>query len=204
MDHLRIFGYEFTELAELDGFKIIPLSDEHWKISKLSSDQTTYHLTDFLELDDQVINERELVCVLKAILSFIDHKDVIIANRLKDTEKPGNFESGYPQFIKSHYRHNGGEQVIMSDTFSKDSRKTFIEMALKKLSDRTDANKEVFRSAFFKTIEIFRARESFLDVNYYLLFSALESLSRAVLNDNSRNSSEPITKFLQQYGFNIS
>jgi hypothetical protein len=203
MSYFGIFGYECTELAELDDFKIIPLSDEHRKISKLSSDQTTYHLTAFLELDDQVHNQRELVYDLKAILSFIDRKDVIIANKLKNTEQPGNLEDDYPQFIKSHYRHNGGGQVIMSDTFSKDSRKTFIEMAMKKLSDQTDPNNEVFRSAFFKTIEIFRARESFIDVDYYLLFSALESLSRAVLNNDSRNASEPIAIFLQPYGFNI-
>jgi len=79
-----------------------------------------------------------------------------------------------------------------------------IQKALNKLKE-SDQNQGVFRSALFKSIESFRGSESFIDVNYYLLFSALESLSRYHLDDyDSKNVSTPIAKFLKPYNFDIS
>lgn len=163
-------------------------------------------MTAFLEVDNETtIDLRQLIFDLEAVLSFIDQKDIIVANILNDSAEYDQLGDDYPNFLSGHYRHNGGGQVIMSDVFSKDSRKIFIDLAMSKLTDKSDTNNKTFRSAFFKTIEVFRAKESFIDVSYYLLFSALESLCRAVFNNySSKNCSEPIAKLLSQYGFDIS
>jgi hypothetical protein len=205
MIRIGIYGYECTKEAIFDTYKIIPVSNEHSKVSKLSSSQNTYNLTAFLEVDNEtIIDLRQLIFDLEAVLSFIDQKDIIVSNELNDSEEYDQLGEDYPKFLNGHYRHNGGGKVIMSDASSKDSRKSFIDLAMTKLTDRADSNNETFRSAFFKTIEVFRAKEPFTDVSYYLMFSALESLSRAVFNDySSRNCAEPIAKLLRQYDFDI-
>lgn len=200
-----IYGYEITQAAELQGFKLIPRSQDHREIKKLAADRDHYHLTGFLEIDEnQILDQRALIFDLQGILSFIDQKNVIITHPLRPHETYQALDSNYPLKITFLRRLSGSGSLILSDIFSPKSRKTSIEKALNKLKE-SDQNQGVFRSAFFKSIEPFRGSESFIDVNYYLLFSALESLSRYHLNDyDSKNTSTPISKFLKPYNFDIS
>ena len=134
----------------------------------------------------------------------IDQKNVIISNLLREHETYENLDVDYPTKLTALKRINGGGNVILGDAFSSNSRMDFIAMALDKLKE-SDIEKGAFRGAFFKSIEVFRGSDSFIDVNYYLLFSALESLSRFHLDDyTSKNCSTPIAKFLEPFGFNIS
>ncbi|MCG2573284.1 hypothetical protein LVY74_06885 [Acinetobacter sp. ME22] len=200
-----IYGYEITKIAELEGFKLIPRSQNDNEIRQLASDQNYYHLTGFLEIDENQIpipNQRGLIFDLQGILSFIEQKNVIITHPLRPHETYQKLNQDYPLKITFLRRLNGGGSFILSDTYSTESRKICIEKALHKLKE-SDQNQGVFRSAFFKSIEPFKGSESFRDVNYYLLFSALESLSRYHLNHYSRGAVKPIAKFLQLYEFDI-
>lgn len=201
-----IYGYEITKIAELEDFKLIPRSQNYNEIRQLAADQDYYHLTGFLEIDENQIpipNQRGLIFYLQGILSFIEQKNVIITHPLRPHETYQKLNQDYPLKITFLRRLNGGGSLILGDTYSAESRKNCIEKALYKLKE-SDQNQGIFRSAFFKSIEPFRGSESFRDVNYYLLFSALESLSRYHLDDyESKNTSTPITKFLQSYGFNV-
>ena len=204
MVRLGIYGYECTREAVFDMYRMVPLSNTHQEVEALASDRNAYNLTAFLEVNSESANYlRQLIFDLEGVLSFIDQKDVLIANRLRDSEDYGQLAEDYPKSISGHFRHSGGGKVVMSDAFSSDSRRTFIELAMAKLTDTTDTNNATFRGAFYKSIEVFRARQRFIDVSFYLLFSALESLSRAALSDTSPNCAKPIGQLLRTYGFDI-
>lgn len=199
MKRFGIYGYECTCLAEFDFFKIIPVSNDYSKVDRLASDLNAYNLTSFLEINDKgVDDEKQFIFDLQGVLSFIDQKEVLVSNLLREHESYESLDKDYPTKMLGNARCNSGK-VVMSDAVSDGSRKIFIEMALKKLSDKTDPVNKVFRGAFFRVIEVFRQADSFIDVKYYLLFSALESLSRAVFDDyDSKNCSVLISKFMSQ------
>lgn len=200
-----IYGYETTKETEFDGFKLRPRIKNHIEVEALSSDLDNYNLTGFLEINDNLIQEKKsFIFDLQGVLSFIDQKNVIIANPLHAYETFENLNDDYPRKLTGLRRINGGGKVITSDVFSASSRGDFITKTIDKLKD-LDAKNKAFRGAFFKSIEVFRGSNSFIDVNYYLLFSALESLSRTYFDDfSSKNASTPISKLLELYGFDIS
>ncbi|CAH1455676.1 hypothetical protein B6J47_00965 [Klebsiella pneumoniae] len=210
MIRLGIYGYECTKEYKFNDFKITPLYKRHSESYKLAKDKDAYHLTAFVEYINgntkklNIMNLRSEIHDLEAVLSFIDHRDVIISNELREHETYDNLDMDYPRKIISHQRKNGGGCVIINDAFSSDSRETFIALTMKQLQSESNPINESFRKAFFKTIEVFRARESFIDISYYLLFSALESLCRAKQNDyKSKCSATPIKNVLTEYGFDI-
>ena len=206
MVRIGIYGYECTRKATFDTFSIIPRYTDFRQVKSLASAEWNYHLTAFLEIPGKKqfdTDTRNLAFDLGAVLSFIDHKDVIIANFLNDSETYENLSNDFPLKLVGQKRHDGGGQVIESDTFAAKSRGDFIELALSKLSDKSDPNNDAFRQAFFKSVEVFRARKPYIDISYYLLFSGLESLSRSVFEDYSSNAARPICNLLKRYGFNI-
>ncbi|WP_425666981.1 hypothetical protein ACPUEJ_20030 [Vibrio tubiashii] len=204
MLRVGIYGYECIRECSFSGYKIVPLYANYNKVKNFSSDSKLYHLTAFVEIDDTYCGSIDSLCFdLEAVLSFADQRDVIIRHQLRDCESYSKLDEDYPLFLEGYNRRSGGGGVILSDAFSTDTRENYIYLAMNKLQGETDADKS-FRSAFFKTIEIFRARENFIDVSYYLLFSGLESFCRAIENDySSKNSAEPITRVLKNYGFDI-
>jgi hypothetical protein len=202
-----IYGYEMSVANELEGFKLVPYCDDYSSVKKLASDLDNYNLTGFLEIDDdnKVTNVCSLIFDLQAVLSFVDQKSVIITNSLHDDESYTNLGGDYPQKITAYKRLNGGGQLILGDAFSRDSRRDFIAKALVRLSDKSDNSNESFRVAFFRSVEILRGSGGFIDVDYYLLFSALETLCRSYCEDYvTKNCSEPIAKVLIEYGFDVS
>nr|WP_321239404.1 hypothetical protein [uncultured Tolumonas sp.] len=202
MIKIGIYGYECTKEVSFSGYKILPKYTQHSEVKKFASDPLRYHLTAILEIDKND-NSNELIFLLEAVLSFIEHRDVTIQNKLHPQEDLNNLSDDYPLFIDAHKRHNGGGAKIISDTFSCESRKKFITLAMAKLTDNSTVEAEAFRKAFFKTIEVFRSRELFIDISFYLRFSALESLARAVFNDYSNHCAPAITKLLTRYNLDI-
>lgn len=202
MNRIGVYGYECTKEAIFENYRMIPKYTSYSKVKKLASDPNTYHLTAILEISGNV-DIRELIFMLEGVLSFIEHRDVIITNRLHTDENVNNLAEDFPTTIKAHKRHNGGGATIIADAISSKSRQQFISQAMSKLSDLSTTESKTFRSAFYKTIEVFRGRECFVDISYYLKFSALESLARAVLDDYSKSSAPPIAKLLKTYGFDI-
>ncbi|MAR73479.1 MULTISPECIES: hypothetical protein [unclassified Halomonas] len=205
MKSYGIYGYEISKRAEFDDFNLIPLTDNYTTAKERASDLNSYHLTGFLEINgSNSLDNKSLLFDLQGVLSFIDQKNVIITNELRVHESYNDLDEDYPRQLTALKRINGGGGVILGDTFSPTSRKNFIVMALAKLKE-SDIEGGPFRTAFFKSIEVFRGSDSFIDFNYYLLFSALESLARFHLDDyKSSNCSTPIAKFLKPYGFDIS
>ena len=203
MTSYGIYGYEISIVNELEGGKLIPYCDDYSNVKKLSSDLNNYNLTGFLEIDDdKAIDARSLIFDLQSVLSFIDQKNVIITNGLHEHEAYTNLDDDYPKKLTAEKRLNGGGSLILGDTFSRNSRKEFIVKTLRRLGNKSD---EAFRGAFFRSVETLRGSGGFIDVDYYLLFSALETLCRSQCSDyETKNVSVPIAKVLKEFGFDIS
>ncbi|MCL1140297.1 hypothetical protein [Shewanella pneumatophori] len=201
---IGIYGYECTKEAILNGYIIVPLYTNYSDVRKLANDENYYHLTAFLELiDTNNLTVDEFIFDLEAVLSFAVQKDVLIRNKLNINECVTDLGDDYPLRLEGAGRRTSRTSVVTNDTISPDSRAIYIGLAMKALASNTSESKS-FRKAFFKVNEVFKARQHFIDVSYYLLFSALESLCRSIKNDfASKNCAKPIMLVLNEYGFDI-
>lgn len=194
-----IYGYQITHAIDLPGLRIEPRFTDYVQSNTLARDLNTYQLTAIL-IGEEISDK--LVFKLEAILSYIEHLDVIItAPKEKINDDP------FTQFsasITTHRRNNGGGAVINDDIFFPESRTLFITNTLKSLQDHQYCEQTQFNILFFKCVEAFRQRKPFIEVKYFLLYSGLESYARAVVNDrDNRNSSVPIYNLLIKYGFDV-
>jgi len=194
-----IYGYQITHTIEIGGFRIVPRTNDFTQATEWASDRKSYQLTAVI-LAESISDNR--LFYLEAILSFIERMDIIITSP-QELDNTDPF-LGFVSSITSHKRSSGGGAAILSDTFSRDSRKIFISKALEKLEDDIFCEKTQFRVLFFKCVESFRQVKNFVEIEYFLLYSGLESYARAVTGDrNNKNSSEPICELLVSYGFDI-
>lgn len=194
-----IYGYQITRPINLPGLKIEPRTNDHRRAEVWARDADNYYLTAVLKgtsiSDDILFN-------LEAILSFIEHIEVLITS----PEKQIN-DDPFAQFspnLTIRRKCNGGGQVIGADTFFPDSRSVFISKALDRLQDKQFCKETQFNVLFLKCVETFRQSVPFVEVSYFLLYSGLESYARSARKDrSSKNSSEPIYKLLTDYGFDV-
>jgi len=194
-----IYGYQITRPIDLPGLRIEPLTNDHRQAGDWARDTDNYHLTAVLKgtsiSDDLLFN-------LEAILSFVEHLEVLITS----PEKQIN-DDPFAQFspnLTIRRRGNGGGEVIGTDTCFPNSRSLFISKALDRLRDEQFCKETQFNVLFFKCVETFRQPRPFVDVSYFLLYSGLESYARSVTNDHSSgNSSIPIYKLLTDHGFDV-
>ena len=193
-----VYGYECTIPARIGDFELIPrfvnLSDarEH------AREQSVYNLTALLMGNGL---SPEIAFQMEAILSFIEHLDVIVTEPVAQNEEDA-FAS-FPTTLPAHQRHDGGGAMLMSDVFFGNSRATFIGCCLRKLSDAPFNSKTKFADLLYRKVETFRQRRPLLEISYYLLFSGLESHARAVTSDRMSAAAVPMAKLLKSYGFNI-
>lgn len=194
-----IYGYQITRTIDLSGLRIEPRTTDYQQAKQWARNLDSYELTAVLKGDS--ISE-DFLFNLEAVLSFIEHLDVVISSPIEQTE-----DDPFAHFSKSittHKRNSGGGAVIGEDTFFPSSRTVFISNALDRLQDRDFCERTQFNILFFKCVETFRQRKPFIEVTYFLLYSGLESYARLVVNDRSnRNSSQPICKLLIGYGFDV-
>ncbi len=197
--YCAIYGYEITRPIVSSGFSIIPRTTDYEQSKLWAREEDVYHLTGIVSgpavTDDFLFD-------LEAVLSFIEHLDVIITSPQSVVVK--DVFTAFEPTITTHRRSNGGGAALPSDTFFSASRADFIVACLEKLADKDYCSSTKFRSLFFKKVETFRQRRPFLEVSYFFLYSGLETFARAMLNDAvSRDSSKPICLLLQGFGFDV-
>lgn len=197
-----IYGYQITRAVQVEDFEILPLESEYQKAKALAEDKNSCQLTAILKgenlpTDDFLFN-------FEAVLSFIENSRVFVTSPTEANEN----EDCFSQFNKeiAYRRKNGGGAVIGNDTFFDNSRERFIQKIMSKLQDKDFCEKSKFNILFFKCVEALRS--NFLDVQYFLLFSGLETFARAIASDekirDNSNVSVPICELLRSYGFDVS
>ncbi len=194
-----IYGYQITRPITLPGIRIEPRTTDYQQATRWARDLDAYQLTAVLK--GTSVSE-DLIFNLEAVLSFVEHLDVLISSPIEDiNDDPFSL---FSPSITTHRRNNGGGAIIGEDFFFHSSRSLFISKALDRLLDRKFCEQTQFNILFFKCVEALRQRKPFVEVSYFLLYSGLESFARAVVNDRfNRNSSEPICKLLTSYGFDV-
>lgn len=194
-----IYGYEFTREFTYQGMRFLPRYTWVTDANEKARDLTRYHLTGVVVLDKY--DDHQISC-LEAVLSFIEHLDVLISDPLPLTDS--DVFAPFPAVARTAKRHNGGGAVLHQDAFFHEMRSNFIELAMSKLADDQFSEDTGWRTLFFKATVPFRQRSPYLEVSYFLLFSGLETYVRRTLGDlDSPDVARLISKRLRQLGFDI-
>lgn len=167
----------------------------------MARDLEAYHLTATI-VGERLPDEERFY--LEGVLCFIEHLDVIVfpVNQLIENDEPSTSE--LPTILRKQRRNNGGGAVIGEDSFFRQSRSDFLNLAMMKLADDAFCQSTKFKTLLFKCVETFRQRSPFLEITYFLLFSGLESFARATLGDTTtRNAAKPIHRLLSSYGLSV-
>jgi|GEM_PF-1309903 len=184
-DCYEIYGYTCTKECRFDGYSITPVFDDALTVSKIAADKNNYRLTGWLRVEDdfnvQGPKREEFLFNLEGVLTFIERQDVII-NRVPVEINSGNLDD--KKFRAYSSRWTLGPLFSLN---TDDIRSEIIFLLMCELE--YGEHFEVFKTALFKTIEFYRMKKSYIDVDYYLLFSAIESLSRAHQNETETDNS---------------
>ncbi|ENF2906863.1 hypothetical protein ACRFDE_003218 [Escherichia coli] len=204
MTQIGIYGYCFTKEFTFKGGTLIPRYKSFKERKENKYDGSEYVLSGFFSPAHASENTvTQIIYDLSAVLSFIEQKNVIISNFLEEHETPEKLDNNFPLKLKSKRKSSLG--IIVEDCFSEKSRSAFIELAMDKLHRNINSHQNPFRTAFYKSIFSFRERMDYVDVKYFLNFSALESLCRYIDNESTSSyTPQIITKVLKDYGFNVS
>lgn len=198
-----IYGYEFTRPFEAAGLTFTPVEHHHPTAHRLARDLSRHHLMGTVS---GATLDREDCFKLSAVLSFIEHLDVVVGDPLDDADADTlKFpERHFPLALSAKPRHNGGGAVIASDVVFRESRPQFIGLMLAAVNDTSPQPGKGRALLLYKSAETFRQRQPFMEITYFLLVSALESYCRHVENDfTSRNAAEPMVRALRKLGFDV-
>jgi len=199
-----IYGYEITRAIQVGPFLLYPRASSSTEAQTLAADGQRFNLTAIGEIigtyDPQALFD------LSGAFTFCQQQWVEVT---RPVEKPGDTTPDQmlgeiaPQLDLPHERPTVGP-LLMRDSFSENSRRDFLDICLRKLSDSAFEAMTGFRGAFFRSVESWRLPRPFLDVTYYMDFSALEILARTSASDfSSRSIAEMAAPFLQKHGFDI-
>lgn len=110
-----IYGFQITYPIDISGLRIEPRANDYQQAKRWARNLDAYQLTAVLKgisiSDDLLFN-------LEAILSFIEHLDVLVTSPVEQI-KDDPFSQFSPS-ITTHRRNNGGGAIIGEDTLSTD------------------------------------------------------------------------------------
>lgn len=205
MKPIAIYGYNFTKEVTFDGGVLTPIFTSAKELNENKCEGTNYILTGFFTPSPKYYAEiPHTLFDLTAVLSFIEQKNVIIGGSLEENESPTNYGSSLPRKLNAQ-RKKGPGKIILEDYFFPQSRAIFIALAMRKLAENVKSDQNPFRTAFYKSMVSFRESMSYVDVDYFLNFSALESLCRYIQKDfKPGRSPQILSSALKEYGFDVS
>jgi len=191
-----VYGFDITQPIQLSGCVIEPLHEAS-EAHQRASDRGAYRLTAVLRGEALT---PEFLFDLSAVLSFVEGMDVALS-------EPENVEpdsvAELPSTLYRQKRHPGPGAVIMRDHFNRTSRATFVALAMRHLQDQRFCERTNFRTLLFHSVEAFRQRSPFIELTWFLLFTALESHARLVQNAKGGTCPPILVKTLKPYGFDV-
>lgn len=194
-----IYGYGVTRNTSLSFGEIIPLQRTFKEINSKIKNKDKLELTGFINLEG--LNEKEeesYLFHLEIVLSFIEQRKVLIRHKLKKHESYDCLDSDYPLGITPWFTLSPGGSVIIEDSFSKNSRRNFIDVATNKMAFHEDKE---FIQIIHKNVLTFSNPQNFVDVNYYLFFSGLEALARKRTSFTGNNTAQALFGYLKDTFF---
>lgn len=194
-----IYGFQITNAFTVCGLQFVPAIQTLREAALAARDKTQYNLTAVVIADSF---PGDVLFRLEAVLSFIEHLDVLITEPQQLTH--GDPLNQFDKTLRLSRRNSGGGAIIGNDSVFPSSRPKFIELALIRLADAAHCEATGYRTLFFKVTETFRQRRPFVEVSYFLMFSGLETYVRKTLNDfHSRDVAKLLAQRLRAMGFNV-
>lgn len=201
--YFGIYGYEITKHIEFGNFILEPIATEFRQAEKLALDRENFNLTAIGQI--KTGPDRKALFDLAGVFTFCQQQWVIVSNPVEFPEET-NIEvvkNKFPPVYETTNHRPSSWALIMSDSFDLNGRVNFLELCIAKLADKTFEESTNFRKALFRNIESWRMSIQIIDVTYYLDFSALEILSRTILNDYTLNIAILATNLLNLHGFSV-
>lgn len=201
-DYVGIYGFAMTRPIQAAGISIKPCFREHKDVLLRADDPDQFFLTALAELPDH--NARNLAFDLAAALTFCQARWVVVTRPTpaQSGVTLDEYKSKLPEMLElpGHRRSHG--QLIMEDTFEPGSRQQFLNLCMRRLQDATFNEKTGFRSGLFRCVEALRMDPAYIDITYYLHFSALEIVTHSIEGDGTF---APLaTRLLRdKYGFDV-
>jgi len=178
-----------------------PLESGYQQARALARDTRRHHLTGTVSADR--LSAQQLFD-LSAVLSFVEHLDVVVSEAIDDPEAQSQPERHFDLALEPRSRLQGGGNVIASDAFRPDSRRDFISLAMALLSDGKERQRTGAALLLFKSAETVRQRQPFIEITYFFLISALEAFCLTHMNDfATKNASEGMVRSLRTFGFDV-
>jgi hypothetical protein len=206
--YFGVYGFEMTRSINVGPFRLHPRTEDYNNAKNDARDSEAFNLTAIGECSAEV-NSIELhgqLHDLSAAMTFCEQQWVAVTRPFADEEigpPEKAMEQAKPRLEFEVFRPTSGP-LIWSDTFAPDARRNFLELCLSKLVNHDFCEQTDFRPAFFRNVEIRRLRERFVDLTYYLDFSALEILARRDQNNYAPgNVAAILTPFLRNLGYNV-
>lgn len=193
-----IYGMEVYSRIDLGKFQIVPRPFDRTEIKRRARDRKHMYLTAYLQSDHAP--DTDFLYDLGGVLTFVQQQYVEICTGV---ELEANSDRAQESLFDEEYSHDITREST-GRLIREESLQTAINLCLDRLGDPEFEQRTGFRVAFFRHIETWRLRTSYMDITYYLDFSAIEMLSRNVSRDfENRNVSAVVAPFLGGLGFQM-
>ncbi|MCA1805769.1 MAG: hypothetical protein LC646_10640 [Xanthomonadaceae bacterium] len=118
-----LYGIQITRPIKVRGLTFEPITNDHQQAEKLARDLDIYHLTATVSGESL---DPELCFKMEAVLSFIEHLDVLVSTPIQGIAVGESVAALFPKSLATQRRNNGGGAVVGVDTFFPHSRSKFI------------------------------------------------------------------------------
>lgn len=202
-DFVGVFGFEITRPIQAGIFAIEPCFTQHNEAKDKAEDRSHFFLTAVGQLKEEPYTES--IFDLAAALTFCQQRWVMVTGpfRLPDGTTVDQMKEKLPSKLDIPAHRQGGGTLLLDDTFSRDSRERFLDLCLRQLQDQPFIERTGFRTAFFRSVETWRLEPMYIDITYYLDFSAVEILARTAQGDYNTPIAQVATQFLSNLGFDV-
>jgi hypothetical protein len=177
-DFIGVYGFGMTRPTRAGAFSLHPCFSQFHEAKERAGDRRQFFLTAVGQIEGSCGDDS--LSDLAAAMTFCQQQWVIVNGPFHTP--PGTtleeFQARMPRELAIPARRESGGALIMDDAFAPESRQQFLDLCLRQLGDPSYNDKTAFRQAFYRCVEVWRLVPAYVDVTYYLDFSALEILAR--------------------------
>lgn len=195
---------ELLQPVTVGNIKLIPRNMKLTEIRSLARHNNRMYLTGYGYSD--VSPPKETLADLAAALTFAQQRwaDFASVQEIEFTSE-SDFEGKFSAQLSGYStRQSTGSIVLLQNASNEPSSlETLLNLCMARLQDAQFEEDTGFRRALYRHVESWRLRVPYMDLTYYLDFSALEILCR----EDSKNYDQKIAAlsapFLRQLGFTM-